>query len=63
MSNGTPDVSFIGGDAISGDAVEAKGTVIDKLEDASGSRLFLDVRLENLSTGQTIVVGKAGCLI
>lgn len=62
-AGGTIDVSFIGGGAISGDAVEAKGRIIDKVQDSSETRLFLDVKLENLTTGKTILVGKASCLI
>lgn len=63
MTYGTIDVSFIGAGAISGDKLRASGILTEKKEEESGMRLFLDVGLDNLTTGKKIVVGRAGCLI
>ena len=63
FSHGEASVSFIGGGVIPGDKVIMKGIVADKKPEDSGARLFLDIWMENETTGNRVVVGKASCLV
>ena len=63
MKCGKIDVSFIGGGAISGDRLEATGMIVEKVEAGSGQRLFLDLWLDNHTSGKKILVGKASCRV
>jgi len=58
---GKINVSFIGGGAINGDSVIAHGTLISFEQESDGTRLYLDVWMEN-QAGEKIVVGKASCV-
>lgn len=61
LHHGKIDVSFIGGGAINGDAVTAHGLVTSAEQEAAGTRINLEVWMEN-QTGAKIVVGKASCI-
>jgi len=58
---GKTNVSFIGGGAINGDVVTAHGMVKSAEQEEAGTRLYLDVWMEN-QTGDKIVVGEASCI-
>lgn len=60
-SQGRIGVSFIGGGAIPGDVVTARGRVKAIEQAGSESRVHLDVWMEN-QNGAKIVVGEASCL-
>jgi hypothetical protein len=63
MKYGKIDVSFIGGGAVSGDRLEANSMIVEKAGAGSDERLFLDVWLNNHTTGKKILVGKASCRV
>lgn len=60
-SQGRIKVNFIGGGAINGDVVTAHGIIKQKEEQENGTRVTLDVWLEN-QKNEKIVVGEASCL-
>jgi hypothetical protein len=60
--HGKISVSFIGGGAINGDLVTARGVIKAIEKEADCTRLMLDVYLENQMQGK-IVVGEASCSI
>ncbi len=60
LYRGKIKVSFIGGGAVNGDVVTAHGRVTGVETEANGTRVMLDVWLEN-QTGNKIVVGEASC--
>ncbi len=59
--HGKISASYIGGGAINGDVVTAHGLVKSAESEEAGTRLQLDVWLEN-QTGTKIVVGEASCI-
>jgi len=59
--HGRINVSFIGGGAVNGDVVTAHGLVKAVEQEEAGTRLKLDVWLENLDRAK-IVVGEASCI-
>ena len=59
---GKINVSYIGGGAINGDVVTAHGLVTAVEPEDSGTRLKLDVWMENQMQGK-IVVGEASCIL
>jgi acyl dehydratase len=61
LSHGKINVSFTGGGAINGDVVTAHGLVASLEQEGTGTRLRLDIWMEN-QTGEKIVVGNASCL-
>jgi acyl dehydratase len=61
LYHGKIKVSFIGGGAVNGDVVTAHGRVTGVETEAGGTRVKLDVWLEN-QMGNKIVVGEASCL-
>jgi hypothetical protein len=61
LYHGKIKVSFIGGGAVNGDVVTAHGRVTGVEPEAGGSRVKLDVWLEN-QMGNKIVVGEASCI-
>lgn len=61
LAHGKIKVSFIGGGAINGDVVTAHGIIKQAEEKEDGTRLSLDVWLEN-QNNEKIVVGEASCL-
>ncbi len=61
LYHGRIKVSFIGGGAINGDVVTAHGTVTALEPEEAGTRVTLDVWLEN-QTRARVVVGKASCI-
>jgi len=61
LYHGRIAVSFIGGGAINGDSVTAHGRVTRIEHEEAGSRVRLDVWMEN-QTGSKIVVGEASCI-
>jgi len=61
LTLGRIKVNFIGGGAINGDVVTAYGTIRQKEEQENGTRVTLDVWLEN-QKNEKIVVGEAICL-
>ena len=61
LSHGKINVSFTGGGAINGDVVIAHGLVASLEQEGTGTRLRLDIWMEN-QTGEKIVVGNASCL-
>lgn len=63
MAHGIIEVSYIGGGAIDGDEIEGNGVITEKKMEDSGVRLFLDVWLDNTTTGKKILVGKASCRV
>ncbi len=63
MKHGAIEVSYIGGGAIDGDEIEGNGVITDKIEEDSGVRLFLDVWIDNTTSGKKILVGKASCRV
>lgn len=58
---GKINVSFVGGGAINGDVVTAHGVVKAVEQEEAGTRLKLDVWMEN-QDGAKIVVGEASCI-
>lgn len=60
LYHGKIKVSFIGGGAVNGDVVTAHGRVTGVEIEADGTRVRLDVWLEN-QTDNKIVAGEASC--
>jgi acyl dehydratase len=60
--HGKINVSFVGGGAINGDVVTAHGVVKAIEKEEGGTRLKLDVYLENQMQGK-IVAGEASCIV
>ena len=63
FNHGEASVSFIGGGVIHGDRVLMNGVIKDKKIEDSGTRLFLDIWMENETSGNKVVVGKASCVM
>lgn len=61
LYHGKINVSFIGGGAINGDDLTAHGLVTSTKQEAAGTRLNLDIWMEN-QTGAKVVVGEASCI-
>lgn len=61
LYQGKINVSYIGGGAINGDVVTAHGLVTSAEPEEAGTRLNLDIWMEN-QTGSKIVVGQASCI-
>lgn len=61
LYHGKINVSFIGGGAINGDVLTAHGLVTSTEPEEAGTRLNLDIWMEN-QTGDKIVVGEASCI-
>jgi len=61
LYHGKIDVSFIGGGAINGDVLNAQGLVTSMRQEEAGTRLNLDIWMEN-QMGDKIVVGEASCI-
>ncbi len=61
--HGRIDVTFVGGGAVTGDKLIAKGVITSKQAEDSSVRLFLDIHLENYTTGNKILVGTASCRV
>ena len=61
LHHGKINVSFIGGGAIDGDVLTGHGKVTSAAQEEAGTRLSLDVWLEN-QTGAKVVVGQASCI-
>jgi len=61
LYHGRIKTSFIGGGAISGDMLTAAGRVTGKIPVENGTRIELDVWLEN-QRQEKIVVGQASCV-
>ena len=61
LYHGKINVSFIGGGAINGDVLTAHGLVTSTEQEEAGTRLNLDIWMEN-QTGDKIVVGQASCI-
>ena len=61
MHYGKISVSFIGGGALNGDIVTAHGVITSVEPEEAGTRLHLDVWMDN-NLGNKIVVGTATCL-
>ena len=61
LYHGKINVSFIGGGAINGDVLTAHGLVTSTEQEETGTRLNLDIWMEN-QTGDKIVVGEASCI-
>lgn len=61
LYHGKINVSFIGGGAINGDVLTAHGLVTAVEKEEVGTRLKLDVRMENQDQA-TVVVGEASCI-
>ena len=60
LYHGKISVSFIGGGAINGDVLTAHGLVTSSEREEAGTRLHLDVWMEN-QTGAKVLVGQASC--
>jgi hypothetical protein len=63
FNHGEASVSFIGGGIIAGDRVIMKGVIKDKKPEDFGTRLFLDIWMDNETNGKKAVVGTASCLV
>jgi len=63
FNHGEASVSFIGGGVIAGDTVIMKGVIKDEKPDDLGTRLSLDIWMENETNGKKAVVGTASCLV
>jgi hypothetical protein len=63
FNHGEASVSFIGGGVIAGDRVIMKGVIKDKKPEDFGTRLFLDIWMDNETNGKKAVVGTASCLV
>ena len=61
LYHGKINVSFIGGGAINGDVVTAHGLVTAVEQEEAGTRLKLDVWMENQTQAQ-IIVGESSCI-
>ena len=61
LSHGKINVSFIGGGALNGDVVTAHGLIKSAEQEEAGTRLHLDVWMDN-QMGDNIVVGEASCI-
>lgn len=61
LYHGRIRASFIGGGAIGGDVLTARGLVTGKTQEEAGARVELDVWLENQNR-EKIVVGQASCI-
>lgn len=61
LYHGKINVSYIGGGAINGDAVTAHGVVTALEPEEAGTRVKLDVWMENQMQSK-IVVGEASCI-
>lgn len=61
LHHGKINVSFIGGGAVNGDVLMAHGLVTLVERDEAGTRLHLNVWMEN-QTGAKILVGQASCI-
>ena len=61
LYHGKISVSFIGGGAVNGDVLTAHGLVTSARPEEAGTRLNLDVWMEN-QAGAEIVVGQASCI-
>ena len=61
LYRGKISVSFIGGGAVNGDVVTAHGAITSTEQEEAGTRIHLDVWMEN-QTGDKIVVGTASCI-
>jgi acyl dehydratase len=61
LHHGRIKVSFIGGGAVNGDQLKAFGMVTEIEWNAPGSRIHLDVHLENQDQ-KRILLGTASCL-
>ena len=61
LYHGKINVSFIGGGAINGDVLTAHGLVTAVEQEEAGTRLKLDVRMENQDQAR-VVVGEASCI-
>jgi len=61
LYHGKINVSFIGGGAINGDILTAHGLITSAKQEEAGTRLNLDVWMEN-QAGAKIVVGEANCI-
>lgn len=61
LYHGKIKVLFIKGGAINGDQVVAHALVTDVKKEENASRIFMDIWLENKSSGK-IVVGTASCI-
>lgn len=60
-NHGRIKLSYIGGGAINGDILTARGVVAAVEPEAAGDRLRLDVWLEN-QMGNKVAVGEASCI-
>jgi len=61
LYQGKISVSFIGGGAVNGDVLTAHGLVTAAEREEAGTRLQLDVWMEN-QTGAKVLVGQASCV-
>lgn len=61
LYHGKINASFIGGGAINGDVLTARGLVTSTEQEEVGTRFNLDVWMEN-QTGAKIVVGQGSCI-
>lgn len=61
LYHGKINVTYIGGGALNGDVLTAHGLITSAETEAAGTRLNLDVWMEN-QAGEKIVVGKASCI-
>ena len=61
LYHGKISVSFIGGGAINGDVLTAHGLITAAEREEAGTRLHLDVWMEN-QTGAKVLVGQASCV-
>ncbi len=61
LYHGKINVSFIGGGAINGDVLTAHGLVTAAEQEKAGTRLKLDVWMENQDQAR-VVVGEASCI-
>lgn len=61
LYHGKINVSFIGGGAINGDVLTAHGLVTAVEQEEAGTRLKLDIRMENQDQAR-VVVGEASCI-
>jgi hypothetical protein len=61
LYHGKIKISFIGGGAISGDVLTAHGLVTGNILEEAGTRIELDIWLENQKQ-EKIVVGQASCI-
>ena len=62
FKHGKLDIKCIGGGVIDKEMVTGKGIIREKVAEASGVRLVLDVWMEN-EEGKKVLVGTASCLV